>query len=81
MDNAFKEALLEHLLDCYERANTSGESALNLGIGYSVLNKTFSIDFNGASQQLSANYVADFTEGGDALVEDMKRWARGGKMN
>lgn len=81
MDDETREKLVAHLLKTYTAAQKSGESAMRTGISYSGLNKCFGMNLDDTPYELPANNVADHPDGGDELVEEIKRWVRGDAMS
>ncbi|MDP2650661.1 MAG: hypothetical protein Q8P04_01025 [bacterium] len=72
MDQEEKIRLKRHLVESYN----SGEKAARLGIVYSALNKTFSIEIEDNQYSLTAYQFADLLDGvDDELVEKIKAWA------
>jgi hypothetical protein len=74
MDN---KELFAHLIKTFFQAKESGEDAMRAGIVYNAVNKTFGIVIDNNSFSLLANFVADHPEGGDELVNRIKRWING----
>lgn len=70
-----KTELIKYLVERYEQAQISEEPAMRIGIGYSVLNKTFSIDIDGKTYILPFNKVADDPNIGDEKAGNIKAWA------
>lgn len=72
MEQEEKTKLIKHLVESYN----SGEKAARLGIVYSALNKTFSIEIENKQYSLTANQFANPSDGvGDELAEKIKAWA------
>ena len=72
MDFEEKKKLVKHLGESYN----SGEKAAHLGIVYSAINKTFSMEIDGKQYSLMANQLADLPDGvGDELADKIKSWA------
>jgi len=73
MEQEKKNKLIKHLLVSYK----SGKNAWHFDIGYSAINKTFSMEIDGKQYLLTANQLADLPDGvGDELVDKIKVWAR-----
>lgn len=73
MQQEEKVRLINHLVGSYE----SGEKAARLDIGYSVLNKTFSMEIDGRQYSLTANQLADLPDGvGDEMSDKIKLWVK-----
>lgn len=72
MEQEEKTRLIRRLVELYN----SDEKAARLGITYSTINKTFSIEIKGKQYSLTANQLADLPDGvGDELAEKIKSWA------
>ena len=72
MEQEEKVKLIKHLVDSYD----SGKKAARLGIVYSAINKTFSMEINDEQYLLTANELADLPDGvGDELANKIKSWA------
>lgn len=68
------EDLIDYLVDQY----SSRVDAQKVGVVYTAINKTFSIEIDGISYELHANKLADIPAGvGDELAKKIKDWAQG----
>lgn len=67
-----KQRIIEHLVSSYN----SGEKAVRLGVVYTAINKTFSMEIDGKQYSITANQLADLPDGvGDELADKIRTWA------
>ena len=76
METEQKKKLIKYLVESYENAKTTGETASHLGIDYNGKNLTFSMEIDGKPYILPRNQLADTDGIGDELAGKIKSWAK-----